>query len=68
LTKGRLYVFSTQPLGWVFYKPELDKFYMWDGRLVPVLAMKNRGLMQMSKAVKIYVPDLWRTRIAIVDY
>jgi hypothetical protein len=68
LTKGRLYVFSTQPLGWVFYKPELDKFYMWDGRLVPALAMKNRGLMQMSKAVKIYVPDLWRTRIAIVDY
>lgn len=68
LTQGRLYVFSTQPLGWVFYKPGLDKFYMWDGRLIPALAMKNRGMMQMSKAVKIYVPDLWRTRIAIVDY
>lgn len=68
LTQGRLYVFSTQPLGWVFYKPGMDRFYMWDGRLIPALAMKNRGMMQMSKAVRIYVPDLWRTRITIVDY
>lgn len=68
LTQGRLFVFSTQPLGWAFYKPGMDKFYMWDGRTVPALAMKNRGLMQMTKAVKIYVPDLWRSRITIVDY
>lgn len=67
LAKGKLYVSTTKPLGWMFTKPEFDQFYWWDARTDSKYAVNNNGEMMAKKALKFYVPEAWRQRILVVD-
>jgi hypothetical protein len=68
LNKGKMYVFTNKPVGWVFLKPELDRMLTWDDRTHPDFAERNYGEMMFRKAIKIYMPDLWRQRYLVVDF
>lgn len=62
LAKGDMYVFTNRPVGWMFAKPELDSVLTWDERVSPDFAERNYGEMMFRKALKFYVPSLWRQR------
>jgi hypothetical protein len=68
LRKGRLVVFTNKPIGWVFIKPEFDNIYTWDDKISPTYAEKNYGETMYRKAIKIYMPKLWRQRFLVVDF
>jgi hypothetical protein len=68
LAKGKMYVFTNRPIGWVFFKPGLDKMLSWDDRTHPDFAERNYGEMMFKKAIKIYMPDIWKQRYLIVDF
>lgn len=67
LAKGKMYVTTTAPLGWMFTKPEYDQFFWYDERTSPQHAQNGTGEMLAKKALKFYVPDAFRQRILIVD-
>lgn len=67
LAKGKMYILTSEPLGWAFTKPEFDKMLTWDERNSPDHAANNMGEMLWRKAIRFLVPDLWRYRIVIVD-
>lgn len=68
LAKGWLYCFTNKPLGWMFRKPQMDSFYIWDARTNPEYAINENGEVMAKRAVKYVTPDLWRQRILIVHF
>lgn len=64
LPKGKMYIFTNQPLGWFFTKTEFDQLFIWDG---PDQQEMNFGQVQWRRAFNFVVPDLWKHRIVIVD-
>lgn len=68
LAKGKMYVFTNKPIGWLFFKRGLDKMLSWDDRTHPDYAERNYGEMMFKKAIKIYMPDVWAQRYLIVDF
>lgn len=67
LAKGRMYIFTNKPIGWLFTKTEFDKMLQWDDRTSPDFAERNYGEMMFKKAMKFYCPDIWKQRYLIVD-
>ena len=67
LAKGRMYIFTNKPIGWLFTKTEFDKMLQWDDRVHPDYAERNYGEMMFRKTIKFYCPDLWKQRYLIVD-
>lgn len=67
LAKGKMYVFTNKPIGWLFTKTEYDKMLQWDDRTSPDFAERNYGEMMFKKALKFYCPDIWKQRYLIVD-
>ena len=68
LAKGKLYIITDQPIGWLFTKPIFDKMLKWDETNSPDHAERNMGELLYQKAVKFVVPDEWRYRVIIVDF
>lgn len=67
LDKGRMYILTDQPLGWMLTKTELDKVFTWGPEVSPDYALKNRSETMMRKALRFWFPNEWRYRIVIVD-
>lgn len=67
LSKGKMYVMTSKPLGWFFGKSELDRTLEWNATNSPDHAENNVGEILHQKAVRFYVPDVWQHRIVIVD-
>lgn len=67
LAKGKMYVLTSQPLGWQFTKTVFDKMLKWDESVSPTHADRNIGEVLFKKAMKFYVPDVWRHRVVIID-
>lgn len=65
LDKGKLYVFSTQPVGWYFSKPALDQVITWEG---PDAQEKNQGQIVYNKVCNFAMPELWLHRYVVVDF
>lgn len=68
IAKGRLYVFTDQPLGWMFTKSEFDRTIQYNESNSPRHMEYNYGEVMSKKALKFYVPDLWKHHIVIVDF
>lgn len=68
LAKGKMYIITDQPLGWVFTKPAFDKMLKWDETNSPDHAERNMGELLYQKAIRFVVPDEWRYRVIIVDF
>lgn len=64
ISKGRMYVTTTRPIGWLFTKTEFDKILRWEG---PDQQEYNYGQTLMQRCIKFVTPDLWRNRVLIVD-
>lgn len=64
IAKGRMYVFTNQPLGWFFTKTEFDRLIRWDG---PDNIEQNYGQVVMQRCLQFIIPDLWKHRVLICD-
>lgn len=62
IAKGDMYVFTTEPVGWVFYKPTNDVILNYDERNDPNYALERRGETMARKAISFYIPSSWRRR------
>lgn len=67
IAKGRMYVFMTQPLGWLFTKQVYDQVLRWDENNSPSHAEINQGQVMFRRVLSFYVPDLWQHRVVIID-
>lgn len=67
LSVGKMYILTSQPLGWYFTKTDFDKVIEWNESNSPDHADNNMGEIVWKKALRFFVPDLWRYRIVIVD-
>lgn len=65
ISKGRMYVFTDKPLGWMFTKSEFDKVIEWKDD--PDHIEQNMGEIMYRRALTFVVPDLWKYRILIID-
>lgn len=65
LAKGKMYITSSQPLGWFFTKTELDRTISWSDQ--PDNIERNLAEMLLRRAIGFYVPSLWKSRVLIVD-
>ena len=65
ISKGKAYVFFSQPLGWFFTKTEFDQTLTWDG---PDQREQNYGQTMQQRVVRFVTPDLWLHRILIIDF
>lgn len=68
IAKGKMYVFTNQPLGWRFTKSEFDKIISYDASNSPQHAEHNIGEVMLQKAMVFYIPDLWKYRTIEVDF
>jgi hypothetical protein len=68
LDKGRMYVLTNQPLGWFFTKSEFDKMIRYDATNSPQHAENNIGEVFLQRAIRFFVPDLWKYRVVIIDF
>lgn len=66
LDKGEMYITTTEPLGWVFTKPEFDRMLVWDESNSPDHAERRMGEVMYQKTVKFVMPDEWRYRVVKV--
>lgn len=66
LSKGRLYIFTNQPVGWFFTKTEWDRIIEW--RDLPDFIEQNIGAVLHRRAIQFFMPDLWRYRFLVVDF
>lgn len=64
ISKGRMYAMTNKPIGWLFTKTEFDKVLRWEG---PDQVEYNYGQVLMQRCLKFVMPDLWRSRILIID-
>ncbi len=64
IAKGRMYVFTNQPLGWFFTKTNFDRLIRWDG---PDNIEQNYGQMVLQRCLQFVIPDLWKHRVLICD-
>jgi hypothetical protein len=64
IAKGRMYAMTNRPIGWLFTKTEFDKVLRWEG---PDQVEYNYGQVLMQRCLKFVMPDLWRSRILIID-
>lgn len=67
LDRGRIYIFMDQPLGWLLTKSSMDRSYNFDDTNSFKHAIDNYGEMFFKKALRFFVPDMWKYRILIVD-
>jgi hypothetical protein len=61
-----MYITTTEPLGWVFTKPEFDRMLVWDESNSPDHAERRMGEVMYQKTVKFVMPDEWRYRVVKV--
>lgn len=64
LPRGRMYVFTNQPVGWFFTKTEMDQLLIWDG---VDQAEQNYGQVVWRRVLNFVAPELWKYRIVLVD-
>lgn len=62
IAKGTMYVFTTEPVGWAFYKPSNDVILNYDERNNTNYALERMGETMARKAVSFYIPASWRRR------
>lgn len=67
VTANRLYIFTNQPLGWMFTKSTFDQMIKWDATNSPRHAEWNMGEQLLRWTMKFIIPDLWKYRVVIVD-
>ena len=67
IEKGIMYVFTTEPVGWVFYKPSNDVILNYDERNDPNYALERIGETMARKACSFYIPSSWRRRFLKVQ-
>lgn len=68
IAKGRLYILTNQPLGWMFTKSNFDRVVRYDDTNSPVHAEHNMGQIMLQKALAFFIPDLWKHHVVIVDF
>lgn len=64
---NRIYIFTNQPVGWMFTKSEFDQMIKWDATNSPTHAEWNMGEQLMRWTMKFVIPDLWKYRVVMVD-
>jgi hypothetical protein len=65
IPKGRMYVFTNQPIGWMFTKTNMDKLLRWEG---PDQQEMNLAQILWQRAMMFVQPDLWRHRYVVIDF
>lgn len=65
---GKLYIFTDQPLGWLFTKTEMDRTIQYNETNSPRHAEYSYGEVMFKRALRFYVPDLWKHHVVIVDF
>jgi hypothetical protein len=68
IAAGKMYIFMDQPLGWLFTKSDFDRTVKFDDTNSPTHAEYNYGEVMHRKAMRFYVPDLWKHRVVIVNF
>lgn len=66
VAKGRMYVLTNQPIGWMFTKSEWDRVIEWKD--TPDAIEQNIGQILYRRALNFYQPELWKYRYLIVDF
>ena len=67
IPKGRMYILMNKPLGWLFTKKSMDKFYQWNDTNSIDHAESNMGEMLYRRVLAFVMPDLWKYRVLIID-
>lgn len=68
LAPGRMYIFTNQPVGWMFTKTEFDKMIKWDDTNSPKHAEFNLSEIELTWTMKFILPELWKYRVLMVDF
>lgn len=68
IQKGRMYVFTNEPVGWMFTKTDHDKILRFDDTNSMQHADKNVGEQMLSWTMKFVTPDLWKHHVVIIDF